>query len=229
MTPSGFRHQGKVAIPSKLVRRLAAVSSGGNDSCSRVSEKDVIITTSLLEKTSNPHKDRLGSTIVEDDVGFIFLNNNEDATFVHGNVRTPVKSGSLVAFKGDILHNTIVPRGKVELLGPFALESLLPVGGGVITCPTCGGEIRTSVVQAVFGNCPDDSDWEVSLLVVKVGKKQINLPFSKAQQVHCEALTSYSLEKNIPPGWKGKEAVIEFLNIQTGEVLFSEPFEIGGE
>jgi hypothetical protein len=54
-------------------------------------------------------------------VGYVFMNDNPDAYFQHGDVSLPVKEGTFISFRGDIPHNTIVNKGTVTLLGPMEM------------------------------------------------------------------------------------------------------------
>jgi hypothetical protein len=64
-------------------------------------------------------------TMVEDYVGFIFLNDNDQASFVHGSNSVTPQKGRLVVFEGNVPHQTIVRSGKVNLAGPFRLVTTL--------------------------------------------------------------------------------------------------------
>jgi hypothetical protein len=78
---------------------------------------------------------RKGQT-VRNKVGFIFLHDNDDAFFVHGDSEVKVKSNTLVVFDGWVHHHTVLYSDEVKILGPFTSvgDSLSLVGnGGVIT------------------------------------------------------------------------------------------------
>ena len=69
-----------------------------------------------------PHKGELATR----NLAFVFLNDNEHATFIHGNSDPiPAKEGTLLIFKGDVWHSTSLLGGDVHLLGPFDTEELL--------------------------------------------------------------------------------------------------------
>jgi hypothetical protein len=91
------------------------------DDDTMLEEGTVIQTRSILEGSTPVHQDRFWKdhSVVQDKVGFIFLNENKDAMFVHGDVHVQPKKGSLVVFDGHIPHHTIVGRGEVNLAGPF--------------------------------------------------------------------------------------------------------------
>jgi hypothetical protein len=61
-------------------------------------------------------------------VRFVFLNDNDDAFFKHGEEQVPVVAGNLVTFPGDVPHSTIVNSDEVYLLGPFD-ERFNPIAG----------------------------------------------------------------------------------------------------
>lgn len=102
------------------------------------------IMTKMITSTTPLHYDRHRSTggilgcdpkthvnaTVEGEVGFVFLNSNENAMFVHHrDGRVPVVSGSLVTFDGNIPHHTIISEGVVQLAGPFHLQTMQYIGG----------------------------------------------------------------------------------------------------
>ena len=80
--------------------------------------------TKILPGNTLLHEDRHLEeiSIVSEKVGFIVLNDNPSAVFVHGDTEIPLKRGTLVAFDGNTLHQTKVKSGVVDLAGPFALR-----------------------------------------------------------------------------------------------------------
>lgn len=89
-----------------------------------------VVHLTTLTESSVPHVDayhhgRQGSP---DRVGFVFLNTNPDAHFVHGESTVPIVEGRMVLFDGSIPHNTIVNSGSVKLLGPFDAKDFRAVG-----------------------------------------------------------------------------------------------------
>lgn len=96
------------------------------------------IATSKIAKTTNRHTD---CCIVDKDgkqfpyekatTAFIFMNDNPEAYFNYDDMSIPIKKGSLVVFKGDRPHNTIVRSGTVDLLGPFEGNWLTVVGSSL--------------------------------------------------------------------------------------------------
>jgi hypothetical protein len=82
-----------------------------------------------------PHIDNFSrGGVVEGEVSFVFLNDNPNAYFVHGEDRIPVVAGNMVIFRGgQVKHYTEVESGEVHLLGPFgarSLEFVWSAGGG---------------------------------------------------------------------------------------------------
>jgi hypothetical protein len=53
-------------------------------------------------------------------VGFIALEDNEQATFIHGDEQVAIEKGSMIAFDGRVAHNTETEGGNVRMLGPFS-------------------------------------------------------------------------------------------------------------
>jgi hypothetical protein len=84
------------------------------------------IKTTHLTQSSVPHIDHFTrGGVVEGDVAFVFLNDNPNAFFVHGDDRIPVVAGNMVIFRGgQVKHHTEVESGEVHLLGPFGASSL---------------------------------------------------------------------------------------------------------
>jgi len=102
------------------------------------------VQTTFLTGTSNYHQDHKhdqAATLVEDEVGFVALNTNEDAYFDHPDMKVPIREGAFIRFKGSDPHRTVVNKGSVHLLGPFDLQSLGKVGGsGVISGYCCDSD-----------------------------------------------------------------------------------------
>lgn len=112
---------------------------------------------------------------VEGKTGFVFLSDEKDAYFVHGDVHVPVKQGALVTFQGSEEHYTVIPPGKtVQILGPFAMRdgrhlkfvvasptSAAPSAGPTTiedTCELCnldfgGGKTFYTIKKEIFGIC----------------------------------------------------------------------------
>ena len=126
-----------------------------------------LVPTRVIRDTTRSHQDRFRDDthgLVEDDVVFIFLNTNTDATFVHGNDITTVEAGSMVRFRGDVPHHTVVKKGFVQLVGPFHAASLKPVGescssvfGSCFECsPSCCNLAANCIFDSTAGACVDD-------------------------------------------------------------------------
>ena len=96
--------------------------------------------TTLITGNTNPHKDMKvsGNAFSDDeDVMFVFLNDNDGAYFQIGDDKVPAKKGTMVKFNGHrVLHNTVVPSGtEVRLLGPIDSRDLEAVGDGAGPSP----------------------------------------------------------------------------------------------
>eukprot|EP00591_Stephanopyxis_turris_P008380 CAMPEP_0195510812 /NCGR_PEP_ID=MMETSP0794_2-20130614/3348_1 /TAXON_ID=515487 /ORGANISM="Stephanopyxis turris, Strain CCMP 815" /LENGTH=317 /DNA_ID=CAMNT_0040638303 /DNA_START=39 /DNA_END=989 /DNA_ORIENTATION=+ len=104
---------------------------------------------SVLVSTTNRHTDHLSTMpgICDDPdhfryravdsetrTAFVFLEDNPNAFFNHGEKSVPVTKGNMVIFDGRIPHHTVVNKGKVKLLGPFDPKTfrliITCVGGG---------------------------------------------------------------------------------------------------
>jgi len=140
------RRHGRALAKTHFVRRLQEVGAVS------LEQDSAEIKTSVLTQTSKPHIDvvypdeggmrKVGS---DDNVVFIFLNDNPDAKFVFGDEIVPVVAGNMVTFNGhQVQHNTVVENGEVHLLGPFESRRLQWVGsdgtscGSAVTCPSGG-------------------------------------------------------------------------------------------
>jgi hypothetical protein len=124
---------GAGCISGSVVERLQLATGKECRSDDEDWEAGANIATSFINGTTNRHQDYydpeiIGGEPVSDEVAFIFLNDNPDAEFVHGEIKVPVVAGSLVTFMGNVEHNTVVRSGSVRLAGPFQLSSLAFVG-----------------------------------------------------------------------------------------------------
>ena len=122
-----------------------------------------LVPTRVIRDTTRSHQDRFRDDthgLVEDDVVFIFLNTNTDATFVHGNDSTAVAAGTMVRFRGDVPHHTVVNKGFVRLVGPFHAASLKPVGSTCSftfgNCDACSQSCCNAIPECVFDSTEDD-------------------------------------------------------------------------
>jgi hypothetical protein len=125
------RMHGFTKIDASFVDRLEGV--GAAKSVEKVHEKvhNAEIKTTHLTQSSVPHVDRFsrGGVVEGEEVSFVFLNDNPNAFFVHGDDRIPVVAGNMVIFRGgQVKHYTEVESGEVHLLGPFGASSLESVG-----------------------------------------------------------------------------------------------------
>ena len=95
-----------------------------------VGDTPPIINLTTMTESSTRHVDCYLSGRQErpEHVGFVFLNTNPDAHFVHGESTVPIVEGRMVLFDGGIPHNTIVNSGSVKLLGPFDAKDFTAVG-----------------------------------------------------------------------------------------------------
>ncbi len=98
------------------------------------------VQTTFLSATSDIHQDyhqdrkhNEAATLVEEEVGFVALNTNNDAYFDHPDMKVPIREGAFIRFKGSEPHRTVVSKGNVHLLGPFDLKSFGKVGSYDLT------------------------------------------------------------------------------------------------
>eukprot|EP00562_Extubocellulus_spinifer_P001042 CAMPEP_0178489510 /NCGR_PEP_ID=MMETSP0696-20121128/10414_1 /TAXON_ID=265572 /ORGANISM="Extubocellulus spinifer, Strain CCMP396" /LENGTH=520 /DNA_ID=CAMNT_0020117315 /DNA_START=306 /DNA_END=1868 /DNA_ORIENTATION=+ len=128
------RYVSHVDVDSDLVARLRGeagylpvVSSADDDGRH-------VLPTITVEGSSVPHVDCWMSPTTqqaEDLLGgdsertaLIWMDTIDGGYFRHGDVSLPIVAGTLVHFRGDIPHHTVLPRGRtVSLLGPFDLSS----------------------------------------------------------------------------------------------------------
>jgi hypothetical protein len=127
------RIHGLTKIDASLVDRLKGVGAAKSVQTGHNAE----IKTTHLTQSSAPHIDHVEDQedfswdVVEEEVSFVFLNDNPNAFFVHGEDRIPVVAGNMVIFRGgQVKHYTEVESGEVHLLGPFGARSLESVGSG---------------------------------------------------------------------------------------------------
>jgi hypothetical protein len=121
------RMHGLTKIDASLVDRLKGVGAAKSVQTGHNTE----IKTTHLTQSSAPHIDHVEDQedfswdVVEEEVSLIFLNDNPNAFFVHGEDRIPVVAGNMVFFHGgQVMHCTEVDSGEVHLLGPFKTHSL---------------------------------------------------------------------------------------------------------
>ena len=110
---------------------------------------------------TEPHQDhacRNGCRkLYTDKVGYVALNTNKDADFVHRNTVTPVKAGDFVEFSGDVFHHINDRNGLVKLAGPFTLDTMEQVGsfayGTDALCCSVDGSQECSMLPGNPGDC----------------------------------------------------------------------------
>lgn len=129
-TTPGDTILGEVRVPNSIANRLTEIYWGQpcqEESCSNPNW-GADVPTMIITESTNPHVDiflQSGQYVTDEDrVAFVFLNDNPDASFRHGEVEIPVEEGRLVYFNGNVIHNTVVENGSVHLLGPFNLRNL---------------------------------------------------------------------------------------------------------
>ena len=125
---SGDRTWEEVFVPKEILRRLI---NKGAEQCMSQEYEDTLpagvhILTNHVKETTDPHVDYNPVTMerIENDVAVVFLNTNEDATFVlAGKYGIPIEEGKLVIFPGgSVSHhiemNTQKEGGFVHMWGP---------------------------------------------------------------------------------------------------------------
>ena len=91
-------------------------------------EQDQEIYLSSIVRTTPLHQDRFvesGKPLSTHNtkVAFVFLEDNEDAFFIHGDERVSVETGKFVAFDGGVPHQTVLAsRTPVRLMGPVSIN-----------------------------------------------------------------------------------------------------------
>ena len=114
------------------------------------------VQTTYLTGTSNYHQDHKhdgAATLVEEEVGFIALNTNDDAYFDHPDMKVPIREGAFIRFKGSDPHRTVVKQGSVHLLGPFDIKTFGKVGG--VTC--CDNDTGNCFDIDAVSSCPNSA------------------------------------------------------------------------
>lgn len=148
---NGRRLLGKAAMSAAFVKKLQRTA--GIFPLANIqddNEEEVFIQTTTLTATSERHTDNYlddDQSPVNSRVGMIFLEDNDEALFDHGDFSIPIKAGTFVDFDSDVAHNSIIRGGQVRALGPFELTTRR---SGI--CP--GGSCQT------VNDCPDDKDYD---------------------------------------------------------------------
>ena len=132
-------------LESSIVDRI--LTQGESDDSETLSDTPIQITTVLPGQTPL-HQDGVvdGSNITPAKVGFIVLNDNPSAVFVHDGIESSLERGTLVIFDGQTPHQTKVDSGVVNLAGPFEVRRGL-----------------SAVTGFSFTFCEDSDDCEAAL------------------------------------------------------------------
>jgi hypothetical protein len=135
---SGDRTWGGAYLPRSFMRRLVGEGAEQctSDDYVETLPSGVNVVTSYVRETTCAHLDvdvnPQTLKYIKNDVGVVFLNTNEDASFVVGDKAIPVEEGTLVMFPGgSVSHHTEMKKegGFVHMLGPFEVGgSHGPVG-----------------------------------------------------------------------------------------------------
>ena len=137
---NGSYSRGTSLIKSKLKKILMKTANQDIGACAASIDKSEWheVQTTYLTGTSNYHQDHKHNdgSLVEDQVGFIALNTNDDAYFDHPDMKVPIREGAFIRFNGSDPHRTVVNKGTVRLLGPFDLKSFSKVGFDCYCCTT---------------------------------------------------------------------------------------------
>jgi len=140
VTSTGGRTFGIAKLDKSIAERIHKASGiTAKEGYSRaIPVSEIFTTTDIHTDYEQVNEERVP---VNDKVGLIFLNSNEDAAFSHGvNEPIPVKAGTLVVFDGDVPHRTIVKGGAVRIAGAFRLDSFSLVSIKRTYCPNGNSE-----------------------------------------------------------------------------------------
>ena len=142
VTSTGGRTFGIAKLDKSIAERIHKASGiTAKEGYSRaIPVSEIFTTTDVHTDYEQVNEERV---LVNDKVGLIFLNSNEDAAFSHGvNEPIPVKAGTLVVFDGDVPHSTIVKSGAVRIAGAFRLDSfsLVSIKEQIRMCPNGNSE-----------------------------------------------------------------------------------------
>ena len=153
---SGDRTWGGAYLPRSFMRRLV---EEGAEQCPSGDYEETLpsgmsITTNYVKETTDAHLDVNPKTLkhIKNDVGVIFLNSNEDATFVVGDKSIPVEEGTLVMFPGGSAPHHIKMKeegdGFVHVLGPFEVGGSHGTVGQVV-------RVGSRRLESYFKTCPE--------------------------------------------------------------------------
>ena len=164
---SGDRTWGGAYLPRSFMRRLI---EEGAEQCASDDYQDTLpsgmsIVTNYVKETTDAHLDVNPTTSkhINNDVGVVFLNTHEDATFVVGDKAVPIEEGTLIMFPGGSVPHHIEMKkegGFVHMLGPFE------VGGSHGTVGQVVGASR-QLITALVAVGSDGATGGVASFIVK--------------------------------------------------------------
>jgi hypothetical protein len=114
-------------IATRLAETISFFSKTTPLSKECVNQAQEIYLSSIV-RTTQLHQDRFvdsGKPLSDHDtkVGFVFLEDNQNAYFIHGDQRISVEKGKFVAFDGGVPHQTVLgSKTPVRLMGPFSIN-----------------------------------------------------------------------------------------------------------
>ena len=128
--------KGQIALQPSFVHKIksdAALNGATSDGI--FFDGSIITPMTSMTETSKAHVDTTlqyenrPGVPTDDKVGFLFLNTNDDAHFEVDDTCIPARKNRLVTFNGaKSIHQTIIERGRVNLLGPFHIKTFVGVG-----------------------------------------------------------------------------------------------------
>jgi hypothetical protein len=138
----GRRRVGTASLSSSFVHKIRTFAGLVFDTNGhRQGLREALVPITLITSTTDSHVDTLGDkedwcddehffkrSPVKGRVGFVALETNLDAYFLHGDVSILIEKGSFIHFDGGVPHNTVVNSGSVKLLGPFHMSTFRNVG-----------------------------------------------------------------------------------------------------
>lgn len=130
---SGDRTWEEVFVPREILRRLI---NKGAEQCMSQEYEDTLpagvhILTNHVKETTDPHVDYnpVTNKRIQNDVAVVFLNTNEDATFVVGKYSIPIEEGKLVIFPGGSVSHHIEMKNEKKGGGFVHMWGPLEIGG----------------------------------------------------------------------------------------------------
>jgi hypothetical protein len=120
-----LQYRGQVPVVPEFFQRLfeaKALTECSQEDPGEYTGDEKRITTKIIHIGSTAlHKDFFTATgaVADEPIGIVFLNDNDDATFIHGKHRITPQKGRLVIFHPNVDHQTVVRKGTVSLLGPY--------------------------------------------------------------------------------------------------------------